>query len=58
MLVHASTSLVSTALQIPVSQMYEYECNPSADNPVGSEYFVMEEPGTQIERLWGDMPSS
>lgn len=41
-------------LQVPVPRVYEW--NASANNPVGSEYILMEEAtGTQLEYLWDKM---
>ncbi|KAK9235275.1 hypothetical protein V1525DRAFT_390631 [Lipomyces kononenkoae] len=43
--------LVRTALQVPVPQVYGWSA--TSDNPVGSEYIIMEEAvGTQLGSSW------
>ncbi|OJJ65712.1 hypothetical protein ASPBRDRAFT_139524 [Aspergillus brasiliensis CBS 101740] len=50
----ATMELVRTVLKIPVPKVYAW--NATANNPVGSEYIIMEEaPGTQIDSLWTNL---
>ncbi|KAJ8097678.1 kinase-like domain-containing protein [Lipomyces tetrasporus] len=47
----ATMELVRTALQLPVPQVYGWSA--TSDNPVGSEYIIMEEAvGTQLGNSW------
>ncbi|KAK2763871.1 Phosphotransferase enzyme [Arachnomyces sp. PD_36] len=50
----ATMEFARTVLRIPVPRVHQWNAN--ANNPVGSEYIIMEEAtGTQLESVWDDL---
>ncbi|KAE8146569.1 kinase-like domain-containing protein [Aspergillus avenaceus] len=53
----ATTELVRTVCNVPTPRVYGWSA--SAQNPVGSEYILMEEAtGSQIGSVWNDLPAN